>query len=82
MDISEVKYNLGKPVQLVIPRHSIDCEYILTGCTIRRDDRNQFYYQAELTDTKSNSLAIVCLESIHKIVPPTVGGMTNVRERR
>lgn len=69
MDISRVKYNLGKPVKLTIPRHYIDSVYMLTGCIIRRDEKTgEFFYQAELRDMNSmvESLMIVRLEDIEE----------------
>lgn len=49
MDISEVKANLGKPVRYRSEKLMCDSVYIFTGCIIRRNERGQFFYQAELT---------------------------------
>ena len=76
MDISRVKYNLGKNVRLTLPRHSVDCEYILSGCIIRRNQSGEFFYQAELQDLNSRSVVIAELDSIAEINvgSPTIGG--------
>lgn len=64
MDISRVKYNLGKDVQLRLPRHYIDGPYQLTGCILRRNNTGEFFYQAELIDKASGSIVIASLEDI------------------
>lgn len=64
MELSEVKYNLGKPVRLSLPMHSIDEEYLLTGCILRTKSTGEFFYQAELTDLKSNSVIIASLGDV------------------
>lgn len=53
MNISEVKRNLERIVLYN------GAEYILKGCIIRRNITGQFYYQAELMDTKAKSSLIV-----------------------
>lgn len=53
MNISEVKRNLERIVLYN------GAEYILKGCIIRRNTTGQFYYQAELMDTKAKSSLIV-----------------------
>lgn len=61
MNISEVKRNLERAVIYD------GTEYILTGCIIRRSATGQFYYQAELKDTKAeSSLMVTNLESIYE----------------
>lgn len=76
MEIGQVKYNLGKPVRLSLPRHYVDGdgEYLLTGCILRKKSTGEFFYQAELTDTASGSLIIASLDDISAIGSPTVGG--------
>ena len=65
MDISEVKQNLGRRVRVLNERLLIDGEYILTGCIIRRSERGQFYYQAEIQDLRQqNSVSIVDLDKL------------------
>lgn len=65
MEISEVKAALGKPVRFRDDRLRCDGDYILTGCIIRRSERGQFVYQAELQDTQQeNAVCIVPLEKI------------------
>jgi hypothetical protein len=60
MRIDEVKKNLNNKVTFR------GGEYILTGCTIRKDKKtNQFYYQAELRDIITRkSLVYARLEEI------------------
>lgn len=66
MDISEVKYNLNKVVRVELPRHYIDSQYMLIGCIIRKNEKGEFFYQAELQDVKSKSLLITGLGDIRK----------------
>lgn len=69
MEISELKYNLNKKVRLVLKRHYVDCEYVLTAGIIRRNDQTgEFFYQAELKDPANNSVSIVSLDDVHKAV--------------
>lgn len=68
MEISEVKAALGKRVRFKDERLFCDGEYILTGCIIRLSERGQFYYQAEIQDTKQkNSVSIVGLDKLTRI---------------
>ena len=68
MEISEVKAALGNPVRFKDERLFCDGEYILTGCIIRLSERGQFYYQAEIQDTKQkNSVSIVGLDKLTRI---------------
>ena len=66
MDIRQVKYNLNKPVRLTLRRHNIDGDdFILTGCIIRRKkDTGDFFYQAEISETKTNTVYITSLSDI------------------
>ena len=65
MDISEVKAALGKQVHFRDDRLHCDADYILTGCIIRRSERGNFYYQAEIQDLKrQNSVCIVPLDKL------------------
>lgn len=66
MKINEVKAALGKRVRFRDDRLFCNAEYILSGCIIRRSDRGQFYYQAELQDVRQNKA--VCIASLDKIV--------------
>lgn len=66
MKIEEVKYSLGKPVRLKMPRHYIDSEYLLTGCILRKSAEDGFYYQAELADKAGGSLVIAPLNDISR----------------
>lgn len=74
MEIGEVKYKLGKPVRLSLPRHYVDGEYLLTGCILRKKSTGEFFYQAELADMVSGSLVIASLGDVSAIGSPTVGG--------
>ena len=65
MEISEVKAALGKRVRFRDDRLFCDGDYILTGCIIRRSERGQFYYQAEIQDLRQqNSVSIVDLDKL------------------
>ncbi len=71
MDISEVKQNLN---QVVIYHDSdfgdIKCK--LTGCIIRKDKKNHFFYQAEIQNLKAkHSLTICSLDKISTIQSKT-----------
>lgn len=67
MDISRVKYNLGKLVRLQLSRHYVNGEYLLTGCVIRKNKKNEFFYQAELTEPDSKSIVIADLGAVEEI---------------
>lgn len=61
MKIEEVKRNLN---EMVTSDGKKDI-YKLTGCIIRKKENGEFYYQAELLDTKhGNSLLYCKLEDI------------------
>lgn len=69
MDISEVKASLGKPVRFRNDRLLCDGAYILTGCIIRRSERGQFFYQAELQDTaQKNAVLIANLNDVERMM--------------
>lgn len=53
MNISEVKRNLERTVLYN------GTEYILKGCIIRQNITGQFYYQAEIKDSKADSSLII-----------------------
>lgn len=74
MDISRVKYNLGQPVRLMLPRHFVDGKYLLSGCIFRKKENGDFFYQAELTEVKTGTVIIASLENIFEVGSPTVGG--------
>lgn len=68
MDISEVKAALGKPVHFLNDRLRCDGTYILTGCIIRRSERGQFFYQAELHDTTQKKAVLIAnLNDIERV---------------
>ena len=76
MELGEVKYNLGKPVRLKLPRHYVDKEYLLTGCILRKKTNGEYFYQAELSDMESNSIVIAALGDISAVKgSPTIGGV-------
>ena len=61
MKLEEVKRNLNKIVVL----NGKNDIYKSTACIIRKDKDGEFYYQAELLDTKhGNSLSYCKLEDI------------------
>lgn len=80
MDISKVKYNLGHKVRLVLPRHYVDGEYLLTGCIIRKNDEGRFFYQAELSEIGTRAVIIAGLESIFEIGSLAVEGLRKENE--
>lgn len=55
MELQQVKRNLNK---LVVYNGSIGV-YRLTACTLRKG-KEEFYYQAELQDTKHGNSVIIC----------------------
>ena len=59
MDISEVKQNLN---QTLIYHDSdfADKKYKLTGCIIRKNKKNKFFYQAEIQDLKAKHSITIC----------------------
>lgn len=61
MKIGDVKKALNRKVWFR------DAEYVLTGCMIRKDVKtNQFYYQAELLDKRTNNSVVRArLEEVH-----------------
>lgn len=76
MELGEVKYNLGKPVRLKLPRHYVDNEYLLTGCILRKKTNGEYFYQAELSDMESKSIVIAALGDISAVKnSPTIGGV-------
>lgn len=80
MKLSEVKYNLGKPVHLKLSRHYVDKDYFLTGCILRKKSTGEFFYQAELSDMESKSTVIASLDDVSATKDsPTVGGIKNDR---
>ena len=59
MELSQVKSKLNTVVSYN------NTEYILIGCTIRRDKKtNEIFYQAELADINARSVLIVKLGDI------------------
>lgn len=59
MDISEVKQNLNQAVIYHDPNFG-DKEYKLTGCIIRKDKKNHFFYQVEIQDLKAKHSITIC----------------------
>lgn len=65
MNIREVKKRIGTYVKWNSSKHHICSDYILTGCIIRKDRDNNFYYLAELNDPKQKKcMLLVKLEEI------------------
>ncbi len=66
MNIREVKKRLGTYVKFTSKKHHICSDYIFTGCVIRKDDDNNFYYLAELNDPKQQMcMMLVRLEEVN-----------------
>lgn len=61
MDITEVKWNLGRTVIRRTEKQT--AKYKLTGCIIRKG-KNGFFYQAELQDLNERSIVICKLSEI------------------
>ena len=61
MTVPEVKEALGNPVSYN------NAEYIMTAYTLRKKD-NKLYHQAELQDPCGNSLLIVGLDKIERLL--------------
>lgn len=57
MKLEEVKFHLGKEVSLITRSEKIP--YLLTGCTLRKNEKG-FFYQAELQDLKNNKSVLIC----------------------
>lgn len=55
MDLQEVKRNLNK----MVAYKGIKDVYMLTGCTLRKN-KEGYFYQVELQDTKHGRSVIVC----------------------
>lgn len=67
MKISDVKMSIGRSVKFSNPRNHIkDGEYILSGCILRKNEKGEFYYLAELTDQRQQKCMLtVRLEEIY-----------------
>ena len=55
MKIEEVKRNLNKPVVY----NGVKGVYKFTACIIRKEE-NEYYYQAEVADTKQGNSVSIC----------------------
>lgn len=68
MDIKYLKQNLNNLVKLTNRKLFIEnSKFILSGCTIRKNE-NGFYYQAELQDLNNSRSILICrLEDIEKL---------------
>lgn len=69
MDLKDVKRFMNKIVYYDTGQINIDgCsvqDFYLTACILRKDSKNQFFYQAELKDTVcKRSVMIVPLEKV------------------
>lgn len=69
MELKEVKYNLNRQVIYNAPRLHIEAvPYILKSCIIRKNDRGEFFYQAEIQDIKApHSVCIVPLDDLMEV---------------
>ena len=64
MELAEIKENLNRRVR-VKTRHT-DADYILTGCVIRKNEKGDFFYQAEVQDMKNHrSVLVTGLEDVN-----------------
>lgn len=59
MKAEEIRANLNRRVRYRSVRTGVNAEYLLTGAIFRRG-KNGFYYQAELTDLKTNKSILIC----------------------
>lgn len=59
MKAEEIRSNLNRRVRYRSVRTGVNAEYLLTGAIFRRG-KNGFYYQAELTDLKTNKSILIC----------------------
>ena len=59
MKAEEIRANLNRRVLYRSVRTGVNAEYLLTGAIFRRGE-NGFYYQAELTDPKTNKSILIC----------------------
>lgn len=67
MKAEEIRANLNRRVRYRSTRTGINAEYMLTGAIFRRNEKG-FYYQAELTDLKTNKSILICsLDDIEAI---------------
>lgn len=65
MKICEVKKRLGTYVKFNSTKYHVCGDYILTGCIIRKNQDNSFYYLAELNDpNQKKCMLLVRLEEI------------------
>lgn len=65
MNIGEVKTYLNRTVRFKNSHLHVDCDYLLTACILRQNDKGEYYYLAELTDIKQKkSVVIASLDDI------------------
>ena len=65
MELAEIKRSLGKPVRLVLKRHNVDENYVLSGCILRLNkEKESFFYQAELIEMGTGTVIIAALEDV------------------
>lgn len=60
MELSRVKYKLNKAVSYK------GIKYRLTGCILRYNEKDGYYYQAELQDMNTNSVLICKLDEVEE----------------
>lgn len=59
MEVKEIIPNLNKKV-----RYGDSVDYVLNGCTIRKDENGKIHYYAELLDKGKHSVSIVRLGDV------------------
>lgn len=63
MELTKVKQNMGR----FVTRKGAGGIYRLTGCILRKSDKGEFFYQAELMDIRhGNSVVICALDDVEK----------------
>ena len=62
MTLEEVKRNMNKAV-----KYKGSARYELSACILRKNE-NGFFYQAELKDTRANSVIICKLEDVEGVL--------------
>lgn len=68
MKAEEIRANLNRRVRYRSVRTGVNAEYMLTGAIFRMGE-NGFYYQAELTDLKTNKSILICSLNDIEVIP-------------
>lgn len=59
MELEKIKRNLNNVV-IYTNEDGVKIPYFLTACILRKDKKNQFYYEVELKDVKANFSVLIC----------------------